>query len=106
MSSNNTKFFENIGKQNNNNKKEKYKQDQHHKNIFNKINENIRDINPPQKLNKINSFICLSIPKRKQLSKNILGYKNKSEDIENKEIYYYNIFSFMKSKEEKSKKKS
>jgi len=106
MSSNNTKIFENIEKQNNNNKKEEHRHDQYHKNIFNKINENIGDINPSHKLKKINSFISLSIPKSKQLPKNVLGNKNKSNDIESKTIKYYNLFSFMKSKEEKSKKKA
>ena len=105
MSFNSIKIIENIEKQNNNNKKEEHRHDQHHKDIFNKINENVRNINPSLKLKKINSFISLSNPKSKQLPKNVLGNKNKTDDIKNKSIKYHNLFSFMKSKEEKSKKK-
>ena len=104
MSSNNKKNFQKEEKQDKNNKEEEYKHNQPHKNILNKIKENIEDINPPKNLKKINSFLCLSIPSSKQLSKNILVNKNKTEDIEKKTIKYCHLFSFMKKKEEKHKK--
>jgi hypothetical protein len=67
MSSNSKKNFEKKEKQNKNNKNEVHKHDLYHKNIFNKIKENIENINPPKNFKKINSFICLSIPNSKQL---------------------------------------
>lgn len=105
MSSKSNKNFEKEEKQKNKNKKEEYKCDQHHKNILNKLLENIKEINPPKKLKKINSFICLNIPKSKRLSEKVIVNKNKTEDIERKATKYYNLLSFMKNNEDKSKRK-
>ena len=104
MSSNNKQNFEQEEKPNKSNKKEEHKHEQYHKNIFNKIKDDMKDINPPKNLKKINSFLCPNIPSSKQLSKNVLENKNKTEDIERKSIKYCHLFSFMKNKEEKQKK--